>query len=468
MLLNLSGSPITIGRARSRALLCQSCSARCLAAYVYAAGGAGESTTDLAWDGQTSIFENGVLLAEGERFRQDGQITVADVDLDLLRQERVSMGTFHDNRLNQREASSYRNIQFSVPPPNDDIGFHRTVERFPFVPSDESRLQQDCYEAYNIQVAGLVQRLRAIGSKRVVIGVSGGLDSTHALIVAAKAMDLLRLPRANILAYTMPGFATGTQSKRQAWALMRALEVTSQELDIRPAATQMLKDMGHPFGQGEPVYDITFENVQAGLRTDYLFRLANHHGGIVIGTGDLSELALGWCTYGVGDQMAHYNVNSGVPKTLIQHLIRWVISSGQFSDDVSQTLRAIVAAEISPELVPVDEGQKPQSTEAAIGPYALQDFNLFYTLRFGFRPSKIAFLAMHAWKEKFDRRLADRFAGRAATPLRIGRYPEMVGSLSEAVFCLQSVQTFRNAERPEGLRGWFVVTEGRLAGSVRW
>src|SRR3954470_15366668 len=319
VLLNLSGSPITIGRARSRALLCQSTSARCLAAYVYAAGGAGESTTDLAWDGQTSIFENGTLLAEGERFRQDGQITVADIDLDLLRQERAAMGTFHDNRLNSRKRTPFRRIQFSVNPPDENIGLVRTVERFPFVPSDESRLEQDCYEAYNIQVAGLVQRLRAIGSQRVVIGVSGGLDSTHALIVAAKAMDLLQLPRANILAYTMPGFATGAQSKQQAWALMRALEVTSEELDIRPTATQMLKDMGHPFGQGEPVYDITFENVQAGLRTDYLFRLANHHGGIVIGTGDLSELALGWCTYGVGDQMAHYNVNSGVPKTLIQH-----------------------------------------------------------------------------------------------------------------------------------------------------
>jgi NAD+ synthase (glutamine-hydrolysing) len=397
VLLNLSGSPITIGRARSRALLCQSTSARCLAAYVYAAGGAGESTTDLAWDGQTSIFENGTLLAEGERFRQDGQITVADIDLDLLRQERAAMGTFHDNRLNSRKRTPFRRIQFSVNPPDENIGLVRTVERFPFVPSDESRLEQDCYEAYNIQVAGLVQRLRAIGSQRVVIGVSGGLDSTHALIVAAKAMDLLGRPRTNILAYTMPGFATGTQSKSQAWALMRALEISSQELDIRPSATQMLKDMGHPFGKGEPVYDITFENVQAGLRTDYLFRLANHHGGIVIGTGDLSELALGWCTYGVGDQMAHYNVNSGVPKTLIQHLIRWVISSRQFSDDVAQTLRTILAAEISPELVPVGEDQRPQSTEAAIGPYALQDFNLYYTLRFGFCPSKIAFLAMHAW-----------------------------------------------------------------------
>jgi NAD+ synthase (glutamine-hydrolysing) len=397
VLVNLSGSPITIGRARSRALLCQSTSARCLAAYVYAAAGAGESTTDLAWDGQTSIYENGALLAEGERFRQGGQMTLADVDLDLLRQERASMGTFDDNR-RQREAS-FRKITFPLKPPISDIGFLRTVERFPFVPSDESLLEHDCYEAYNIQVAGLVQRMRAIGSKRVVIGVSGGLDSTHALIVAAKAVDLLGLPRSNILAYTMPGFATGSESKTNALALMRSLQTSSQELDIRATATQMLKDIGHPFGRGEPVYDITFENVQAGLRTDYLFRLANHHGGIVIGTGDLSELALGWCTYGVGDQMAHYNVNAGVPKTLIQHLIRWVIASKQFSDEVNRTLASILAAEISPELVPVEPGEKPQSTEASVGPYELQDFNLFYTLRYGFRPSKIAFLALHAWHD---------------------------------------------------------------------
>jgi NAD+ synthase (glutamine-hydrolysing) len=241
--------------------------------------------------------------------------------------------------------------------------------------------------------------MRATGTKRVVIGVSGGLDSTHALIVAAKAVDLLGLPRSNILAYTMPGFATGSESKTNALALMKALQTEWQELDIRPTATQMLKDIGHPFGKGEKVYDITFENVQAGLRTDYLFRLANYHGGIVIGTGDLSELALGWCTYGVGDQMAHYNVNAGVPKTLIQHLIRWVIASKQFSDDVNQTLGSILSAEISPELVPAEPGEKPQSTEASIGPYELQDFNLFYTLRFGMRPSKIAFMALQAWKD---------------------------------------------------------------------
>jgi NAD+ synthase (glutamine-hydrolysing) len=398
VLANLSGSPITIGRALSRDLLSRSCSARCLAAYVYAAAGIGESTTDLAWDGQTSIFENGMLLAEGERFRQDGQITIADVDLDLLRQERSLMSTFDDNR-RQKSAGEYRRIGYSLRPPMTDIGFARKVERFPFVPSDQSRLNQDCYEAYNIQVAGLVQRLRATGTKRVVIGVSGGLDSTHALIVAAKAIDLLGLPRSNILAYTLPGFATGSESKANALALMQALQVNASELDIRPAATQMLRDINHPAGRGEPVYDITFENVQAGLRTDYLFRLANYRGGIVIGTGDLSELALGWCTYGVGDQMAHYNVNAGVPKTLIQHLIRWVIATGQFDDEVAKTLGAILASEISPELVPVQAGETPQSTEAAVGPYELQDFNLFYTLRFGFRPSKIAFLAWQAWHD---------------------------------------------------------------------
>lgn len=400
VLANLSGSPITIGRALSRDLLSRSCSARCLAAYVYAAAGTGESTTDLAWDGQTSIFENGVLLAEGERFLQAGQVTTADIDLDLLRQERSLMGTFDDNRrCEQQEAAGYRRIGFALRPPLTDIGFLRKIERFPFVPSDQSRLDQDCYEAYNIQVVGLVQRLRATGSKRVIIGVSGGLDSTHALIVAAKSIDLLGLPRSNILAYTLPGFATGKESKAMALSLMKALRVSSAELNIQPAATQMLKDIGHPAGKGEPLYDITFENVQAGLRTDYLFRLANYHGGIVIGTGDLSELALGWCTYGVGDQMAHYNVNAGVPKTLIQHLIRWVIATQQFEAEATATLGAIVKAEISPELVPALYGEKAQSTEAAVGPYELQDFNLFYTLRFGFRPSKIAFLAWHAWKD---------------------------------------------------------------------
>ncbi len=399
VLANLSGSPITIGRARSRSLLCQSASMRCLAAYVYAAGGGGESTTDLAWDGHTCIYESGVELAEGERFAAGETMSVADVDLDLLRLERASMGTFDDNRRVQAAGPGYRTVTFRLEPPGGDVGFERRVERFPFVPADPARLEQDCYEGYNIQVAGLEQRLRATGTKRVTIGISGGLDSTQALIVTAKAFDRLGMSRRDILAYTMPGFATSDDSKANAIRLMAALGVTSAELDIRPAARLMLADIGHPFAKGEPVYDTTFENVQAGLRTDYLFRLANCHGGIVIGTGDLSELALGWCTYGVGDQMSHYNVNAGVPKTLIQHLIRWVVSTEQFDPEVDATLLSVLASEISPELVPVEAGAKPHSTEAAIGPYELQDFNLFYTLRYGMRPSKIAFLAERAWSD---------------------------------------------------------------------
>ena len=397
ILANLSASNITIGKAETRKLLCRSQSARCLAAYVYAAAGAGESTTDLAWDGQASVFENGATLVETERFPSEDQAAVADIDLDLLRQERLQMGSFDTNR--RRNARVYRMIGFSLAPPDDDIGLLRTFERFPFVPADIAHLEQDCYEAYNIQVSGLMQRLQATGIQKVVIGISGGLDSTQALIVCAQALDQLGLPRANILAFTMPGFATSDYTKGNAWALMKALGVTAAELDIKPAAIQMLGDIGHPYASGANQYDITFENVQAGLRTDYLFRIANYNGGIVIGTGDLSEIALGWCTYGVGDQMAHYNVNAGVPKTLIQHLIRWIIGSKRFPDDVCATLDAIVSTEISPELIPAGAGEIPQSTEAKIGPYALQDFTLFYILRYGFPPSKIAFMALHTWED---------------------------------------------------------------------
>ena len=399
VLVNLSGSPITIGRADTRSILCRTQSMRCLSAYLYAAAGQGESTTDLSWDGQTSIFENGRLLGEGARFEEDPQLTIADVDLDLLRQERARQGTFEDNRRVVAPDAVYRTVEFRLDPPDGDLGLRRTVERFPFVPADEARLAQDCYEAYNIQVDGLAQRLRAIATDKVVIGVSGGLDSTHALIVAARAMDLLGLPRTNILGFTMPGFATGAASKSFAWRLMTALGITAAELDIKPAARQMLEGLGHPYARGEEFYDVTFENVQAGLRTDYLFRLANQHRAIVLGTGDLSEIALGWSTYGVGDQMSHYNVNGGVPKTLIQHLIRWASGLEDFSAEVEEVLLAILGAEISPELIPVAEGEVPQSTEQSIGPYELQDFTLFYTLRFGFRPAKIAFLARHAWAD---------------------------------------------------------------------
>jgi NAD+ synthase (glutamine-hydrolysing) len=400
VLANLSGSPITIGRAEDRRLLVRSASSRCLAAYVYAAAGEGESTTDLSWDGQTMIYENGVLLAESERFPKGPRRSVADVDLDLLRAERLRMGTFDDNRRHHADrVDGYRRVTLTLQPPDGDIGLRRRLERFPFVPADAARLEQDCYEAYNIQVSGLEQRMRAIGDPKVVIGVSGGLDSTHALIVAAKAMDRQGRPRSDILAFTLPGFATGEHTKHNAIRLTKSLGVPLEEIDITRAARLMLTDLGHPFSEGEPLYDITFENVQAGLRTDYLFRLANQRGGIVLGTGDLSELALGWSTYGVGDQMSHYNVNAGVPKTLMQHLIRWVVSSRQFDDEVNETLVSILGTEITPELVPTGEDETPQSTEQKIGPYALQDFSLFHALRYGFGPARIAFLAWHAWHD---------------------------------------------------------------------
>ncbi|MGA7328633.1 MAG: NAD(+) synthase [Rhodomicrobium sp.] len=397
VLLNLSASNIVIGKGDTRRLLCASQSVRALAAYAYSAAGPGESTTDLAWDGQAAIFECGERLGETERFAQDSEIIFSDVDLGRIRQERMRMNTFGDCADQEAaRAAQFRRIGFQLDAPKDAVTLQRSIERFPFVPSDPERLREQCYEAYNIQIQGLAERLRAIRSEHAVVGVSGGLDSTQAVIVASRAMDLLGLPRENVLAYTLPGFATSEDTKKNAWALIRALGVSGAEIDIRPAARQMLSDLHHPFAAGQEVYDVTFENVQAGLRTDYLFRLANQNEGLVVGTGDLSELALGWCTYGVGDQMSHYNVNASVAKTLIQHLIRFVASSGDVTSETASILQAILDTEISPELIP---GTAIQSTEAIVGPYALQDFNLYYLTRYGFKPSKIAFLAHHAWSD---------------------------------------------------------------------
>ena len=400
VLINLSASNITIGKADTRRLLCASQSARAIAAYAYSAAGPGESTTDLAWDGHAAIYEYGDRLAESERFAPDSVLITADVDLGRIRQERMRFNTFGDCAREQAgQVTGFRSASFRLDRPDVPVPLARAIERFPFVPSNPEKLREHAYEAYNIQVQGLATRLLATGIERAVIGVSGGLDSTQALIVAARAMDRLGLPRTNVLAYTLPGFATSDATKGNAWALMQALGVTAAEIDIRPAARQMLADLGHPFARGEPAYDVTFENVQAGLRTDYLFRLANQHRGLVVGTGDLSELALGWCTYGVGDHMSHYNVNASVAKTLIQHLIRFVAASGEVSDQTVRVLRAILDTEISPELVPADAGGAIQSSEQVVGPYALQDFNLFYLTRYGYRPSKIAYLAHHAWSD---------------------------------------------------------------------
>ncbi|MEV8370079.1 NAD(+) synthase [Microbacterium sp. NPDC064584] len=401
VLLNLSGSPITIARAEDRKILCRSQSLRCLAAYAYAAAGQGESTNDVSWDGQTLIYEGGTLLAETERFPDGPRRAIADVDLDRLRQDRLRQGTFDDNRRAEHADAMFRTVHFELNPPAGDIGLHRALDRFPFVPDDPARLALDCYEAFNIQVSGLVQRLQAIGGPKPVIGVSGGLDSTHALLVIARAMDRMGRPRSDILAFTMPGFATSDHTKSNAIALAEAIGASIETIDIRDGATELLGRIGHPFADGEPVHDVTFENVQAGLRTDYLFRLANQRGGLVIGTSDLSELALGWATYGVGDQMSHYAVNTGVPKTLIQHVIRWVIADDTtgLSAEAKRVLQSVLDTEISPELVPAGQDGKLQSTEDRIGPYALHDFALFHILRYGMRPSKIAFLAERAWRD---------------------------------------------------------------------
>ncbi len=451
VLANLSASNITIGKAEYRRQLCAAQSGRCVSAYLYSAAGPGESTTDLAWDGHALIYENNEKLAEAERFAAKEQIITADIDLERLAQERMRLSSFHDSigdHLDKVRAMRRVEFEFRVPAeaptpsPSPETGegsrisetssplsreagagvgaerrgwgsLLRPLERFPYVPSDPVKRDERCYEAYNIQVHGLMKRLQSTGIKNVVIGVSGGLDSTHALIVAARTTDRLGLPRQNILGYTMPGFATSSGTRSNALGLMESLGITPNEIDIKPSCLRMLSDIGHPFIDGEPVYDITFENVQAGERTSHLFRLANFHNGLVLGTGDLSEMALGWATYGVGDQMSHYNVNASVPKTLIQYLLRWVIATEQFDPLTSALVQAIVDTEISPELVPHaagDDDQSPfQSTQDKIGPYELQDFHLYYITRYGFRPSKVAYLASQAWGDKLTGTWPDPF-----------------------------------------------------------
>ena len=404
VLVNLSASNIVVGKSSYRHQLVAQQSARCLAAYLYSSAGMGESTTDLAWDGQALICENGELLGESERFLDVSHVVYADVDLQRLAHERMRTTTFgHSVRRHRDEVERFTTIAFDISlPTKKELPLQRRVERFPYVPADRKRRDDRCNEVYNIQVQALVQRLASSGLSKVVIGVSGGLDSTHALLVCAKAMDRLKLPRANILAVTMPGFATSDRTLQQARQLMQVVGCSASEIDIRPSCLQMLKDIGHPYVDGQPQYDVTFENVQAGERTNHLFRLANFNDAIVIGTGDLSELALGWCTYGVGDHMSHYAVNASVPKTLISHLVRWVAETRQIGDQGSGLLLQILDTDISPELVPASTNatqQPEQKTEHFIGPYELQDFNLYYILRFGFAPSKVAFLALSAWAD---------------------------------------------------------------------
>jgi NAD+ synthase (glutamine-hydrolysing) len=357
---------------------------------------------------------------------------------------------------------SFRRIDFEHAPAFEDVGLERHVDRFPFVPDDPLRLDKDCYEAFNIQVQGLTKRMQVTNGERIVIGVSGGLDSTHALLVAAKTFDALGLPRTNILGFTMPGFATSEGTKSNAWKLMKALGITGEEIDIRPVALKMLEDIGHPFAKGEPAYDVTFENVQAGLRTDYLFRLANQRKAFVLGTGDLSELALGWCTYGVGDHMSHYNVNGSVAKTLIQYLVRWVMKSGQLDGGASRTLLAILDTEISPELIPAREGGELQSTQSKIGPYELQDFHLYYITRFGLRPSKVAFLAWHAWHDVARGQWPPQFPEEAKHAYTLAEIKKWLGVFLYRFF---EISQYKRSALPNGPK---VVSGGNLSPRGDW
>ena len=461
ILLNLSASNIVIGKADERAMLCSSQSARTLSAYVFTASGWGESTTDLAWDGQATIHELGAKLASGERFALESHLTIADVDIERIGQDRLRNGTFADCARRELDEEGYIRLGFRTHPSPGGGGIRRPLDRFPFVPDDPARLDQDCFEAFNIQVQGLMRRMTATGAEKLCIGVSGGLDSTQALLVACRAFDRLKLPRTNILGFTLPGFATSEGTKSNAWALMTALGVTGEEIDIRPAAERMLADIHHPYADGQPVHDITFENVQAGLRTDYLFRLANQNRAFVLGTGDLSELALGWATYGVGDHMSHYNVNGGVAKTLIRHLIRWV-AEREPEGGASDVLHAILDTEISPELVPAGADGQIQSTEATVGPYALNDFFLFHITRFGMTPSKVAFLAYQAWGD------AARGAWPANTPdaERIA-YPLPAIKAWLRKFLIRFFQTsqFKRSALPNGPK---VVTGGSLSPRGDW
>ena len=449
VLANLSASNITIGKAETRRLLCASQSARCVAAYLYAAAGAGESTTDLAWDGQASIFENGATLAETERFPSASQFAVADIDLDLLRHERMQMGSFDTNR--RRHPATFRRIAFRLDPPAGDIGLERKVERFPFVPADPARLEQDCYEAYNIQVSGLAQRLRATGIKRVVIGVSGGLDSTHALIVCGRALDLLGLPRGNILAYTMPGFATSAHTKANAIRLMEALGVTWRELDIRPAARTHAERHRPSVRAG-----------RAGLRPDVRERAGRVAHRLSVPPGEPPQRHRDRHRRSVGAGAGLVHLWRRRPDGALQRQCRGAEDADPASDPLGDQLAPVRRptwgsrwTRSSPprsrrSWCPTKEGETPQSTEATIGPYALQDFNLYYTLRYGCVPSKIAFLALHAWGDAASGDWPPGFPRRAARRLRPGDDPPLAGGVPAPLLRVQPVQAVGDAERAEG------------------
>ena len=394
IIFNLSADDEGIGKHNYLCSLISQQSARCISGYVFSSSGLGESTTDVVFAGNGLIYENGYLLARSERFCMEEQLIINEIDVDCIRAERRVNTTFAANKANCPGKEAVRISTEFVN--SKDLNLTRTFNPHPFVPQG-SELNSRCEEIFSIQIAGLAQRLLHTGAKTAVIGISGGLDSTLALLVCVKTFDKLGLSRKDILGITMPGFGTTDRTYHNAIDLMNSLGVSIREISIREACIQHFKDIGHDLN----IHDVTYENSQARERTQILMDIANQTWGMVIGTGDLSELALGWATYN-GDHMSMYGVNAGIPKTLVKHLVQWVAENGM--DETSKaTLLDIVDTPISPELIPADEnGEIKQKTEDLVGPYELHDFFLYYFLRFGFRPSKIYFLAQTAFSGVYD------------------------------------------------------------------
>ena len=397
VIFNLSASNETTGKHLYRKALVSQQSARCIAGYVYAAAGNGESTTDIIFSGSSMIAENGSILAEGERFSLESKVTVADIDIERLRNDRMKNKSF-----SLSEYPVINNVEFekvtvhtnSVPA---KFPLRRYISPTPFVPVNDNTLNDRCEEIFSIQVSGLAKRLLHTNIQKAVIGVSGGLDSTLVLLVLIKTFDKLGLSHENIIGITMPGFGTTDRTYTNAIGLMQSLGVTIKEISIQDAVIQHFKDIEHDMN----VHDVTYENSQARERTQILMDYANKVNGLVIGTGDLSELALGWCTYN-GDHMSMYAVNTGVPKTLVRTLVSWIANT-QMDDNTKTVLVDVVDTPVSPELLPADkDGKIAQKTEDVVGPYILHDFFLYYVLRFGFSPSKIYFLAKYAFSETYS------------------------------------------------------------------
>lgn len=394
IIFNLSASNELIGKhAYLRSLICQQ-SARCMAGYVYASSGFGESSTDLVFAGNGIIAENGNLLAESPRFTMEEQLVISEIDIETLQNDRqVNTSFMYGTSGLPKEKAQVVDFQVRIP---DGFSLTRPVDPHPFTPSGEA-LKERCEEIFHIQVAGLAKRLVHAHAQTAVVGISGGLDSTLALLVTVMTFDALKMPRGQIIGITMPGFGTTDRTYTNACDLIRSLGVTLKEIPIKEACLQHFRDIDHD----PSVHDVTYENSQARERTQILMDVANQLGGLVIGTGDLSELALGWATYN-GDHMSMYGVNGSIPKTLVKYLVNWVALNGM--DNESRiTLLDIVDTPISPELIPADEnGNIKQKTEDLVGPYELHDFFLYQFLRFGFRPAKIFFLASIAFRDTYD------------------------------------------------------------------